>query len=260
MTRRLLARRKLLTAGLKGAFGATAAGLIGTGLIGTGLIGTGLVGSGLVGSGLVGGVPAAQAQGAVQSGALEPLEALSPDQVAALTRVERYLNDINTMQARFVQISDNGGYAQGDLYVDRPGHMRFDYDAPTPVLLIANGLTLLYYDKELKEATFLPLWETPLWFLIREEVRFDDNVEIVGIEEALGTLRVSLRDPDTPDGGVVTLVFSDRPLTLRKWELIDPQGIETQVSLVNPVYGEAIDDDLFKYHDLEVHNRRRPER
>ncbi|WP_420345832.1 LolA family protein [Pelagibius sp.] len=239
MTRRLLPRRKLLTAGL-GGLGVAAASLIG-------------------------GVPAVRAQGAMpqgalQGGALEPLEALSPDQVAALSRIERYLNDIKTMQARFVQVSDNGGYAQGELFVDRPGHMRFDYDPPTPVLLIANGLTLLYYDKELKEATFLPLWETPLWFLIRDEVRFDDNVEIIAIEEALGTLRVSLRDPDTPDGGVITLVFSDRPLTLRKWELTDPQGIETQVSLVNPVYGGAIDGDLFKYHDLEVHNRRRRER
>ena len=174
MMRRLLPRRRLLTAGL-GGLGVAAASLIG-------------------------GVPAVRAQGAVpqgalQGGALEPLEALSPDQVAALSRIERYLNDIKTMQARFVQVSDNGGYAQGELFVDRPGHMRFDYDPPTPVLLIANGLTLLYYDKELKEATFLPLWETPLWFLIRDEVRFDDNVEIIAIEEALGTLRVSLRDP-----------------------------------------------------------------
>ena len=164
------------------------------------------------------------------------------------------------MQARFVQTSSNGGYAEGEVFVDRPGHMRFDYDPPTPVLLIANGLTLLYYDKELKEATFLPLWETPLWFLIREEVRFDDNVEIVGIEEALGTLKVGLRDPDNPDSGTVTLIFSDRPLTLRRWQLIDPQGIETQVSLVNPVYGQAIDDDLFKYGNLEIHNKVRRDR
>src|SRR3546814_6093572 len=71
--------------------------------------------------------------------------------------------------------------------------MLFDYEPTTPVLIIANGLSLLYYDEELKEATFLPLWKTPLWFLIREEVRFDDNVEIVAIEEALGTLRITLR-------------------------------------------------------------------
>jgi hypothetical protein len=50
-------------------------------------------------------------------------------------------------------------------------------------------------------------------------------------------------------------VFSDEPLTLKKWELVDPQGIRTQVSLVNPVYGEEVDPDLFKYGDLEVFNR-----
>lgn len=181
------------------------------------------------------------------------LAALSPDEVATVTRIERYLNDIKTMQARFVQVSSNGAYAEGELYLDRPGHLRFDYDPPSPVLIIANGLSLLYYDKELKEATFLPLWETPLWFLIREEVRLDDNVDIVAIEEALGTLRITLRDAESPDGGEVTLIFSDEPLTLKKWELTDPQGIQTQVSLVNPVYGVEVDEELFKYGDLEVY-------
>ena len=181
--------------------------------------------------------------------------ALSPDEVAAVTRVERYLNEIKTMKARFVQVSSNGAYAEGDLVIDRPGHMRFDYDPPTPVLIIANGLQLLYYDRELKEATFLPLWETPLWFLIREKVRLDDSIEIVAIEEALGTLRMTLRDPDSPDSGTVTLVFSDDPLTLRKWELTDAQGVQTQVSLINPVYGVEVDEDAFDYGDLEIQNR-----
>jgi len=188
------------------------------------------------------------------------LAALSPDEVATVTRIERYLNDIKTMQARFVQVSSNGAYAEGEVYLDRPGHLRFDYDPPSPVLIIANGLSLLYYDKELKEATFLPLWETPLWFLIREEVRLDDNVDIVAIEEALGTLRITLRDAESPDGGEVTLIFSDEPLALKKWELTDPQGIQTQVSLVNPVYGVEVDEDLFKYGDLEVYRGRNRDR
>ena len=196
---------------------------------------------------LAGSVPAGLAESRAQTAAL------SPDEVAAVTRVERYLNEIKTLKARFVQVSSNGGYAEGEVVIDRPGHLRFDYDPPVPVLMIANGLSLLYYDEELKEATFLPLWETPLWFLIREEVRLDENVEIVAIEEALGTLRIALRDADSPDGGAVTLVFSDEPLSLKKWEVTDPQGIETQVSLVNPVYGEEIDPDLFEYGDLEIY-------
>jgi len=195
---------------------------------------------------LLGVAPAGLAESRAQTASL------SPDDVAVVTRVERYLNEIQTMKARFVQVSSNGAYAEGEVYLDRPGHLRFDYDPPTPVLMIANGLSLLYYDKELKEATFLPLWETPLWFLIREKVRLDENVEIVAIEEALGTLRVTLRDAETPDGGAVTLIFSDDPLSLRKWEITDPQGIETQVSLVNPVFGVEVDPDLFKTGDLEV--------
>ena len=186
--------------------------------------------------------------------------ALSPDDVATLNRVERYLNDIGTLQGRFVQTSSNGSYAEGEIYLDRPGQMRFDYDPPTPVLIIANGLSLLYYDEELKQATFLPLWETPLWFLIREKVRFDDNVDIVAVEEALGTLRITLRDPDSRDAGEVTLVFADNPLALKKWEVVDPQGIRTQVSLVNPVYGEDVDSGLFKYGDLEIHRGSRTDR
>lgn len=206
----------------------------------------GALGAWLCAAALLAGMPTALAESRTQTAAL------SPDDVAAVNRVERYLNDIKTMQGRFVQVSSNGAYAEGDVYLDRPGRMRFEYDPPTPVLIIANGLSLLYYDKELKEATFLPLWETPLWFLIRKEVRFDDNVDIVGIEEALGTLRITLRDPDSPDGGEVTLVFSDEPLALRKWELIDPQGIQTQVSLVNPVFGVEVDPELFKSGNLEV--------
>lgn len=186
--------------------------------------------------------------------------ALSPDDVAAITRVERYLNDIKTMKSRFVQVSSNGSYAEGEVILERPGHMRFDYDPPTPVLIIANGLSLLYYDRELKEATFLPLWETPLWFLIREKVRLDEKVNILGIEEALGTLRITLNDPEAPDSGMVTLVFSDNPLNLRKWEVTDAQGIQTQVSLVNPIYGESVDPQVFDYSDLEVWSGGNPDR
>jgi hypothetical protein len=69
----------------------------------------------------------------------------------------RLLNDIKILKAHFVQVSFNGACAEGEVYLDRPGHLSCDYGPPTPVLIIANGLSLLYYDKEPTEATFLPL-------------------------------------------------------------------------------------------------------
>ena len=186
--------------------------------------------------------------------------ALSPDQSAAVRRVVRYLNGLSTLQARFIQVSSNGTYAEGEVIVQRPGKMRFDYDPPHPVLIIANGLSLLFYDRELKQASFLPLWETPLWFLIRERVTLSEDVVVTRVEQGLGTLHITIEDRQIPEAGSVTLVFSDRPLDLKKWELVDAQGILTQVSLVNVRYGLEVDPAAFDYSDLEIETGvRRPE-
>jgi outer membrane lipoprotein-sorting protein len=170
-----------------------------------------------------------------------------------LARLLDYLNGIDTLKSRFAQASSNGTYAEGDLYLHRPGRMRFEYDPPHPALLIANGVTLLYYDRELQQATFLPLWETPLWFLIREKVDLDEGVELLGIQRVAGTIRVTLQLSEEGSEGQVTLVFSDRPIALHSWEIKDAQGITTQVSLVNPQFGAAVEDSLFEHGDLNVH-------
>ena len=170
-----------------------------------------------------------------------------------LARLLDYLNRIDTLKSRFVQVSSNGAYAEGDLYLDRPGRMRFEYDPPHPALLIANGVTLLYYDRELQQATFLPLWETPLWFLIREDIDLEKGVELQSIERRAATIRVTLQLSADGGEGQVTLVFGDRPISLHSWEIQDAQGISTQVALVNPDFGAEVERSLFEHGDLSIH-------
>jgi outer membrane lipoprotein-sorting protein len=170
-----------------------------------------------------------------------------------LAQLLDYLNRIDTLKSRFVQVSSNGAYAEGDLYLDRPGRMRFEYDPPHPALLIANGVTLLYYDRELQQATFLPLWETPLWFLIREEIDLEKGVELQSIERRAATIRVTLQLSAEGGEGQVTLVFGDRPVSLHSWEIQDAQGISTQVALVNPDFGAEVERSLFEHGDLSIH-------
>ena len=170
-----------------------------------------------------------------------------------LAQVLDYLNRIDTLKSRFVQVSSNGAYAEGDLYLDRPGRMRFEYDPPHPALLIANGVTLLYYDRELQQATFLPLWETPLWFLIREDIDLEKGVELQSIERRAATIRVTLQLSADGGEGQVTLVFGDRPISLHSWEIQDAQGISTQVALVNPDFGAEVERSLFEHGDLSIH-------
>ncbi len=199
----------------------------------------------IVAAGLGGAAPRAHAE------SHQPVT-LSPDQSAAVRRAVRYLNELSTLTARFIQISSNGAYAEGEMMVQRPGRLRFEYDPPHPVLIIANGLSLLFYDREVKQASFLPLWETPLWFLIREQVTLSEDVVVSAVEQSPGALRVTLTDKELSDAGSITLVFGDRPLDLKKWEITDAQGILTQVSLINPRYGVEIDPQVFDYSDLEI--------
>jgi outer membrane lipoprotein-sorting protein len=76
--------------------------------------------------------------------------ALNPDQKADVDRVQSYLNGIRTLASRFQQYSGEGNHATGQLWLERPGRMRFEYDPPVPLLLVANGKNIFYYDKELQ--------------------------------------------------------------------------------------------------------------
>lgn len=178
---------------------------------------------------------------------------LSPDDIATVSRIERYLNGLTTVRARFVQLSSEGNVAEGELYIQRPGKMRFEYDPPSPVLLIADGSSLLYYDKELKSATFIPLRETPLWLLSKPTITLGEQIEISRIFEDRSTITVTVRGEDAGEAGEVTLVFTDQPMSLRKWIVTDAQGISTQVALIDPRFDIEVADELFQYGDLDVY-------
>jgi outer membrane lipoprotein-sorting protein len=192
---------------------------------------------------------AATAAPATQVTAADSTGARTPEEAATLERIERYLNGISTVRARFLQVSSNGDTAEGDVYMDRPGKLRFEYDPPVPVLIIADSLNLVYYDRDLQQVTYLPLWETPLWFLLRGDVSFADKVRVVDFERRLGTVRVVVEQKDNEQAGKVTLIFSTQPLALKKWEVTDAQGIVTTVSLLEPEFGVKIPADLFRFKD-----------
>ena len=182
---------------------------------------------------------------------------LSPDDIAAITRIEKYLNHMTTVRARFVQISSEGDLVEGNLFLQRPGKMRFEYDEPYPVLLIADGTLLLYYDKDLKSASFIPLSDTPLWFLVDPSISLTSEIDTARVREDEATLSVTLRGEETGDAGEVTLVFKEDPMTLLMWIVTDAQGVSTKVVLVDPEYDVEVADALFEYGDLDVYGLER---
>ncbi len=173
---------------------------------------------------------------------------LTRQDIADLVRIETHLNENKTVRARFLQVSSNGAYAEGMVHIKRPGRMRLEYDPPNPTMVIADGTNLIYIDKELDQATAVLLILTPAELILRENISFTtDELLVTGFNRSPGVIRVSLVKANDPLEGRIMLVFSDKPLELRKWVITDSQGIQTTVSLLGPEFGVKLDPELFDF-------------
>ena len=170
---------------------------------------------------------------------------LSAADRADIARVEAYLNKLVSVRAGFIQTTSTGEFAEGRLFLKRPGKLRLDYAPPVKLQIFADGFWLIFVDGELGQANHVLLSTTPAQVLLAETVRLSGDITVTRVERARKTIRLHLIRTDEPDAGVLVLVFSDSPLTLRQWLVIDAQGISTRVSLVNPEFGVFIDNTVF---------------
>lgn len=178
---------------------------------------------------------------------------LSEADTAVLEKAAAYLNGIDTMQARFLQVDGRGGVAEGDLYIDRPGKMRLQYDPPTPVLIVADGTFVIYVDLELDEPSYLDIDDTPAGFLLDPQWSFtDESVEVRSVRVEPGVLEITAADADDPTAGELTFVFSEGPFELRQWKVKDAQSREVTVTLYDTQLGVELDSNLFEYEEIDV--------
>ena len=56
-----------------------------------------------------------------------------------MQRINAYFNGITNLQGNFEQIESNNKHTKGRFYVQRPGKLRFDYDPPSSLRIVADG-------------------------------------------------------------------------------------------------------------------------
>jgi|ETNmetMinimDraft_16_1059900.scaffolds.fasta_scaffold52973_2 outer membrane lipoprotein-sorting protein len=179
-------------------------------------------------------------------------EAAAPDIWPAgdreeVKRIEAYLESMTTLRANFLQANADGTLDSGIMWLWRPGLVRIEYAPPTEVLMVATGNWLVYFDAELDQVSHIPADSGPFRFLLDEEVRFGEGVEVRELARGSGLLKLTLADAEDPGAGSVTLVFDETPMALRQWEVRDAQGFLTIVTLTDAVVGESFDRDWFYF-------------
>ncbi|UKJ73778.1 LolA family protein [Azospirillum brasilense] len=173
--------------------------------------------------------------------------ALSTQDQALVAQAESYLNGIGTLQSKFVQVAPNGHQTAGTFYLARPGRMRLEYDPPVKDFVVADGAFIFYWDGEMRQQSSAPIGSTLADFILRKNIRLSGDVTVTGVFQAPGLVEISLTETKDPGKGTLTLVFEDRPFQLRKWRVLDAQGLTTEVALMNPREGMQFDSKLFYF-------------
>jgi outer membrane lipoprotein-sorting protein len=167
---------------------------------------------------------------------------------AGVPDVERYFNSIRTLQARFVQSNPNGSVVQGTLYVRRPGRMRFEYDAPSQLKIVADGTQVTMWDPATRDFGQWPIGWTAASFLVKEPLQLSGDITVESQQRQQdGVLALTMVQTRKPQEGKFVLRMSESPMQLRGWSIIDNRGNTVNVTLTDLRTGTQLADSLFKY-------------
>lgn len=151
----------------------------------------------------------------------------------SLDDISRYLNSITLAKSDFTQVNDNGTLATGTFFIRRPGRMRFEYNPPEKLLVMAGGGHVGIFDgkSNLKKAERYPLRRTPLNLILEKNVNLARRNMVVGHDFDGTATTVTAQDPEHPEYGNIQLKFTSGPIELRQWIVTDGQGSKTTVIL-----------------------------
>lgn len=168
---------------------------------------------------------------------------------ADLGKIESYLNNISTLEANFVQMSSNGGSAEGKIYIEKPSKIRMEYTAPDPLLIVGNGEYIIYNDKELDQITNIDYKDIPATMILSNKIKFDGkNLKVTDFYKDSGQTSVTVEMPNSPGVKPITLIFDNAPFRLKQWKVIDQQNIEVTISLFDAEQDKKLSENLFKFN------------
>jgi len=169
------------------------------------------------------------------------------DPLAAIQKANAYFNAATNMTGDFVQIGPDGKRSEGKIFVQRPGRLRFEYAPPATLEIVADGLSVAVHDRKTATKDIYFISQTPLKFLLKDQVDLSRDVKIIDVKSEPGTVTILVEDKATFGGtSQIKLVFDPVKFTLKQWQVTDPQGYETLVSLFNIDLSKKPDPNLFQ--------------
>jgi len=175
-----------------------------------------------------------------------PLQVIQAPEVG---QVEAYLNSIGTLEAHFIQTANDGTQKAGTFKLKRPGRLRFEYEGADHDFIVADGTFIHYYDAKLKQDSSALISKSLADFFLRRDLKISGDLKVTDLKRQDGLLLLTVMDSKDEGVGTLTLGFTENPLQLKKWRIVDSQGAKTEIELFDIKTGVTIDNKIFDYYD-----------
>jgi outer membrane lipoprotein-sorting protein len=173
------------------------------------------------------------------------------DRTPVLAKAKAALTAARTASGRFAQTNADGTQSGGTFALNRPGKMRFDYDARTPVLIVSDGTTVAIQDTELETIDRVPLISTPLGLLLNDNLEFGGDAEVIRVARNADQVGITVRDATGEVEGDLTMVFDRATYALQGWTTVDNALNTTTVELLDVTTNGRVDPRLFRLDEDE---------
>jgi outer membrane lipoprotein-sorting protein len=193
--------------------------------------------------------PATSPPDARVTGALQSSEGATLDvkQRALVDRVSSYLTSVQTLVGDFVQVGPDGGRTEGQFYIQKPGKVRFEYNPPAKIDVIADGDSVVVRDRNLATQDLYPLSQTPLRFLLSDHIDLLKDTNLISVSADDVFVTIVIEDKNALVGTHrLMLMFGAKDFQLRQWTVTDPQGYDTTVAVYNLDSSKKPDPGMFK--------------
>jgi outer membrane lipoprotein-sorting protein len=173
--------------------------------------------------------------------------AFTPAQRAQVDKTSAYLSSVHQMHGHFVQVAPDVSQSQGEFYVQKPGRVRFEYDPPSPIEIIADGQSLVVRDRKLATQDVYPLSQTPLRFLLSDRIDLLRETKVVAVrsDDVYVTVVVEETQPLIGTSRLM-MMLGAKDYQLKQWTVTDPQGYNTTVAVSNLDSSKRLDAGLFR--------------
>lgn len=176
----------------------------------------------------------------------------TPETRAILNKVEKAYNKMRTLQAKFAQFNSKmkDDLQTGTIYISRPGQMRLQYEKGSPLEFVATNGFFVYHDKDLEQVNYFELNSTPVEWILRDKLVFDDaGFVVTDVQDVLDEYYITAHKKDAKELGELTLIIDKDTLELKQWDILDIQGIKSTVSLFDIKQNILVDKKIFLFNN-----------